>query len=177
MNLTITYDSIHDPTKSVIASSPQAEHERPSWADDDRALDIDAVPSFSGEEGKRNGCNDVTMRDMTNNNTSSGGNAPAPGAGARCSASMRRRDRERAYAAKMKEKEAQKSESGGGVWKPMWRVVGGGVMLARECYANGRGVQGVAQDVEEDAVLEYQPRDMSMGMLTVCAVFMDVSCF
>ena len=175
MSLTITYDSIHDPTKSVIASSPQAEHERPSWADDDRALDLNAVPSFSGEEGKGHGCDDVAMRDMTNNNASGGGNAPS--AGARFSASMRRRDRERARAAKMKEKEAQKGEGGSGVWKPMWRVVGGGVMLARECYGNGRGMQGVAQDVEEDAVLEYQPRDMSMGTSTVCAVFMDVSCF
>ena len=50
-------------------------------------------------------------------------------------------------------------------------------MLAREYYANGRGVQGVARDVEENAVLEYQPRDMSMGTSTVCAVFMNVSCF
>ena len=71
------------------------------------------MPSFSGEEGKGNGCNDVAMRDMTNNNVNSGGYAP--GACARCSASMRRRDRERARAAKMKEKEAQKGEGGGGV--------------------------------------------------------------
>jgi hypothetical protein len=65
------------------------------------------------------------MQDMTND-------------GAARSASMRRRDRARTRNA-ARDANRKVVQQSGGIFKPMWRVVGGGVMLA-STESNLRGV-------------------------------------
>lgn len=73
------------------------------------------MPHFSEMEDGVSGSEtdgDVAMQDMTNEDV-------------RRSASMRRRDRTRT-----RTRAARAAQQSGGIFKPMWRVVGGGVMLA-----------------------------------------------
>lgn len=66
------------------------------------------------------------MQDMTNE-------------GASRSASMRRRDRARTLHA-ARDANKKRSQKSGGIFKPMWRVVGGGVMLAGSSKRNPKGM-------------------------------------
>lgn len=125
--------SIHDPKKSTPFAVPDTTSQHPSWADDDRELDFKETPSFSDTEdgvSSHMADSDVAMQDMTNE-------------GATRSAIMKRRDRARTQIAS---RDANKSaaQQSGGIFKPMWRVVGGGVMLASaECNLSGMFSKGL----------------------------------
>ncbi|KAF8507422.1 hypothetical protein JB92DRAFT_3098322 [Gautieria morchelliformis] len=140
---------IHDPKKSAPSSTtyePTALSQSPSWP-----LDFEEAPSFSEiEEGTSmsEADDDGAMQDMTNDSATR-------------SASMRRRDRARTRNAARGTSRKKVAQQSGGIFKPMWRVVGGGVMLA-STERNLRDTINAKVHEDEDTVLDYQPWDLAI---------------
>ena len=158
--------STSSPSVSRVLPAPITRD--PSWADDDRELDFETTPFIDGCSDAQVGMDvdgedgDAAMHDVTNSEDR------------RQSESARRRGRAR------KSKDAAAEEKGG-IYKPLWRVVGGGVGLGKRHDVKGeflrwRGLfvwadacacatdrEGLSRtglvDGDEDVVLEYQPRD------------------
>ncbi|KAF8581581.1 hypothetical protein K439DRAFT_216291 [Ramaria rubella] len=127
---------IHDPKKFTLLSAdpkPMPVIPASSWADDERELDFEDTPRFEGMDVDES---ETAMQDMTNEDLYQ-------------STSMRRRERVRKVV-------TRDTRQPGGIFKPTWRVVGGGVMLSK---SEKWSLRRVHADEDEDAVLDYQPCD------------------
>ncbi|KAF8507376.1 hypothetical protein BU17DRAFT_100543 [Hysterangium stoloniferum] len=129
---------IHDRNKSAPSSatevpSSSSSHAKwlpSSWADCEDEIDFDLKPQFDNMNTDSSAMQGLTIDDAASKTNS-----------------MRRRERARMT----KEKKSNPNKEPGGIFKPTWRVVGGGVMLANPAKRDSAIVE------DEDTVFTLQP--------------------